>query len=1181
MSGMKLGEMFVKPIDRRINGVIKVAQQDAENVFQELEEYVVTPELEKHFATFFRGFSTGLQTPNDEIGVWIAGFFGSGKSHLLKIFSYLLENRAANGRQAVEFFDLSKFDDPLLLAEIKRAALAKSDVMLFNIDSQADASAKSDKDSIVKVFQKVFDTQQGYLGENRGVAHFERQLERRGLYSAFKTAFAEIHNEPWEAARDGWSFLEAEIAAALEAGAGMTRDAAVSAASRIGDAPELSVQGFAQTVKAHLDARGSGHRVVFMVDEVGQYIGDDPHLMLNLQTVVEDLGSVCGGRAWVVVTSQEAMDKITRDIKNTDFSKIQGRFHRHRISLSSVNTDEVIKRRLLEKTPTAVAALEALYAAESVALRNQLSFVDTAEMPIYTSAEDFVAAYPFVPYQFTLLQKVFTQIRLMGAAGKHLAEGERSLLDAFQIASRSLASSGLGVLAPFHAFYAAIESFVDGSISRVIQQAKTNAGLEPQDVDLLKTLFLIKYVKEVPGNLENLTTLALTSVNEDKAALRSRIEASLVRLERQFMVQRSGERFEFLTNEEQDVGREINGTTFDAAEVTEVFQRLMWEGVIRDKQFKLEDRPPYNLNRKLDDAPYGRAVGDIGLHVITPYSTRYGDLTTQAALLESGNGLEVILRLRDHETLIAEATEYVKTSKYVARKNQSTLSAATQTILRGRAEENTRRETRVQQLLEAGIKTADVFVCGQLLTLGSRDVRSVTQEALRELVQNAYSKYDYVRSRFKDDAQVVAVLQGTAAAQPALEGVLANAAAHADLSAHLQDAMRRQQRVTLREIVVRYTAKPFGWSETDALGVAAELVASGQLELRHQQQVVSPSDKKLIAALKTKSAQDEYQLRLTEEIDPAALRATRELAQDFGIAQPPSDAPKLHAALRAALETTVTDLNAWARSALEGRYPFQTELAAALKLLGGLLTYTSPNEFMTAVQRDLTALQNSVDQIGRYGAFFKTQHKLFDATRAALNALEPELRHVTDAALLRLAEDAKTVLSLPDPISRIPSLSGLLQPLQTHVQTMLETQRAAFAAEVTAAQQRLRALAAGVDEAEQKITGLETLRAELLSARTMDAAIARHAELGRLEARLSAEIEAALEAHSLALLARTFAMGAGDTPAQPAPKPVQHVRPRELSSVYIETTDQLEAFLSSLRGQLETGLRDGKRIKIE
>ena len=111
-----------------------------------------------------------------------------------------------------------------------------------------------------------------------------------------------------------------------------------------------------------MDAKGEGHRLIFLVDEVGQFIGTDSHLMLNLQTIVEELGTICKGRAWVVVTSQEDIDAVLGEMKQSkanDFSKIQGRF-KTRLSLSSANVDEVIQSRLLAKREDVTFALEDL-----------------------------------------------------------------------------------------------------------------------------------------------------------------------------------------------------------------------------------------------------------------------------------------------------------------------------------------------------------------------------------------------------------------------------------------------------------------------------------------------------------------------------------------------------------------------------------------------------------------------------------------------------------------------------------------------------------------------------------------------------------------------------------------------------------------------------------------------------
>ncbi len=215
------------------------------------------------------------------MGVWISGFFGSGKSHFLKILSYLLANISVEQQQAIDFFDEKRVPDPLLRASMARAVTGSTDVILFNIDSKAEANSKNQRDSIVRVFQKVFDEHLGYFGSVPAIAEFERTLDQKGQYQTFKQAFARASGSTWEEDRDAWLFHQEDISRALAVSTGMGVEA-------IDQNYTNSVEKFAQTVRQYLDSKGTKHRLLFMVDEVGQYIGESPDLMLNLQTVVRD-----------------------------------------------------------------------------------------------------------------------------------------------------------------------------------------------------------------------------------------------------------------------------------------------------------------------------------------------------------------------------------------------------------------------------------------------------------------------------------------------------------------------------------------------------------------------------------------------------------------------------------------------------------------------------------------------------------------------------------------------------------------------------------------------------------------------------------------------------------------------------------------------------------------------------
>lgn len=197
--------MFLKNIERDIRGVIKVAQTSEKDIHQELDEYVVTQELHKHFSKFYDNYQKGIDGKTDKMGVWISGFFGSGKSHFLKILAYLLENKEVQGKKPVDFFE-EKIHDPLVYANMKRTAQVDTETILFNIDSKSSLDNKSKEDAILRVFMKVFYEHRGYYGDVPGVAEMEKYLDDNGLYESFKSEFESAAGEPWKDRRNTFYF---------------------------------------------------------------------------------------------------------------------------------------------------------------------------------------------------------------------------------------------------------------------------------------------------------------------------------------------------------------------------------------------------------------------------------------------------------------------------------------------------------------------------------------------------------------------------------------------------------------------------------------------------------------------------------------------------------------------------------------------------------------------------------------------------------------------------------------------------------------------------------------------------------------------------------------------------------------------------------------------------------------
>ena len=473
MDNTIIRDLFAKDINRSINGVVKVQDSKDGSIRQELDEYVVTRELQRHFATFFKAYGDAIDVPTDKIGVWISGFFGSGKSHFLKMLSYLLENRKIGGKSAIRYFD-GKIVDPMVEAAMERACSVTTQAILFNIDSKAGQWKQGDTapTALLRGFERMFYEARGFYGEDLKLAKLEEHIDSLGKTQEFREAFERVNGESWLQTRDTYSYFEDDVVEVLQSVLGMSEKAAWNWLEGSED-EVLAPDVFAKKVKDYVDAQAAAHggnyRLLFMVDEVGQFITNDrdPSLMLSLQTIVEELGAACGGRVWVMVTSQEAIDNLSLPVGN-DFSKIQGRFNT-RLSLSSSSVDEVIQRRVLEKTAPAADTLAQLYKQDSAVLKNNFTFEESrADLAGYANAKEFVASYPFVGYQFKLLPDVMTEVRKHGVKAKHMSTGERSMLSAFQESAQAIQHEQTGALVPFWRFFDTISKDLEHGIIQVV-----------------------------------------------------------------------------------------------------------------------------------------------------------------------------------------------------------------------------------------------------------------------------------------------------------------------------------------------------------------------------------------------------------------------------------------------------------------------------------------------------------------------------------------------------------------------------------------------------------------------------------------------------------------------------------------------------------------------------------------
>jgi len=1045
---MQLRKMFYKDIERDIKGVIKIGQDDDYNVHQELEEYVVTRELSKHFSEFFESYKKGLNTYTDKMGVWISGFFGSGKSHFLKILSYLLENKEVEGKNAINYFD-DKIKDSMVLADIKMAGDTSTDVILFNIDSKSDSTSKSNKDAIVKVFMKVFNEMQGFCASLPWVAELERQMQKDNSFEAFITKFEELSGIKWVDAREDFYFEEDNIVKALAETTKMSEDAARNWYNKAEENFSLSIEKFANLVKEYIESKGGNHHVIFLADEIGQYIGDDIKLMLNLQTVVEDLGTYCGGRAWVIVTSQQDIDSITK-VKGNDFSKIQGRFNT-RLNLSSANVDEVIKERILRKNEVAKDTLKLLYQDKESILKNLITFsADTPEMKTYKSVDNFITVYPFIPYQFNLLQSVFTGIRLHGASGKHLSEGERSLLSAFQESAIAYADRELGTIIPFSAFYDTVEAFLDSNIRTVILKSEDNDNLNSNDVEVLKVLFLIKYVKEMPSNIENIATLMVKHIDDDKIELKKQIEESLKRLLKETLIQKNGNEYIFLTHEEQDVNKEIQNISIDMSETILKIGEDIFEGIYNEKKYRYNARYHFDFNKIIDDRMLSPQKHEIGLKVLTPYYDTGVELNDQELKLMASRENNLIIKLPMDTTFLEEMEEILKIQTYMLRKGGSKSTSAIEEIKIRKGREVTERKERVKNLLIEALKSADIYANSQKLDIKSKHPIERINEGLKSLIEGMYNKLNYINVFVESNKDLNDILLDNDM-QMKLTDDVPNKLAVDEIYGYIGRNTKRNIPMTIKSIISLYSKAQYGWKELDIIGIVLRLFKSQEVKLQLGVEYLNIHDKDLINYLTKKDNQDRLIIKDREKISAKYINNVKDLAKEvFGFTSIPTDEDGLMERFKQLCEHELTKRN---RDTLDYGieflieeyknnkfYPGKEVLERGEKVFEEITKIKDTKEFyerLYELKDDLLKYEEEVFDVKK---FFKNQKDQFNKAVEKLGIYEKNSTYVVDSETIKIVEEIKNIVRLNEPYSQIHRLPSLIDEFVDRFVKLLEVE---------------------------------------------------------------------------------------------------------------------------------------------
>jgi len=830
---MKFHNLFEKDIHREIETVIKA--EDDRFISNEITEYVITKDIQKKLKPLFSEYNKGAS----KNGVWISGFFGSGKSHLLKILSFVLKNMEHDGYKVGDLFAEKIEDDEILKADILKAVKQEADSLIFNIDKQSDTHARNSDDPLVSIFYKVFYDHLGLYGHIRHLAQFEYWLYKSDEFEKFKKEFREFSGDDWEDKRN--DYWDPEINEYITQALSKVKGRPAQEYSDIIEVQEkdlnLSIDQFGQLINDHLDRKGPNARMNIFIDEVGQYISDNVKLMLNLQTIAETLAEATNNRVWVFATAQEDIEAVVGDntaINQDEFARIQGRFS-IRVPLTRSNVDEVVSIRLLKKDEKGEELLSQVWREKHASLETMLSFSgEGIQFRTDFSENRFTNIFPFVSYQFDLFQQsIMTLSDHAAFQGKAQSVGERSMLGVFQHVLKSIDEKEKPVkntLVPFDQLFDGIRTSLRGNIQRQIYLAEDNKEDNQFAIRVLKALLLVKYYNQFKADLHNLSVLLIDDMEVDLDKLRERLQIALNELEQEVYIQRNGNYYEFLTDKEKDIQEEIRQTTVDNARVQEVLGSMIFEEVINSN--KITAGPlnvSYSYTKKVDGTSIGRE-SELGIEILTPLHDKYDEdnFASRASMINQEN---MLIRLDDRMSLIDDVRMFLKSRLYINQKRgQGGIDVEVEKILRIQESLNEERRRNIVSSLRELVGHSQFYCNGTLLEITpGNDGKAKVVEGFNQLVSKVYSSLSYV-------SNIPSTEEGVRQAMSADADDLFK-----DNESGLKDAERQvyqyvkllnnqNQRLPLTDLKNQFTSKPYGWPEMSLWAVLVRLYKKAMVE---------------------------------------------------------------------------------------------------------------------------------------------------------------------------------------------------------------------------------------------------------------------------------------------------------------------------------------------------------------
>lgn len=868
-----IGDILARDLTKQIEEVIQVNQTEEHSVYSEITEYVATDRIKDHYRDLLRAMAEAPSEPTEGVGIWISGFFGSGKSSFAKNLGYILSNPSLLGESASELFKGQVKDkriaEYLDLINVK----IPTEVVMFDVSKGSEVRRADEK--IAEIVYRALLTHLDYATDY-DVAELEIELEGQGKLDEFVSLCEQVNGLDWRMARKGAMKLNYASAILNRMNPSVFSAADSWAKSLAQRHTTITIETVVNRTFELTARRRPNRAIAFIIDEVGRYVAHSANKIEDLRALVEQFGEVSKNNlkarkaiapVWIVVTSQEKLDEVVDAIgsKRVQLAKLQDRF-RYRVDLAPADIREVATKRVLAKEPEAEPILREMFS-ESQGLLNAACRFERTQKRTEITEDDFVQFYPYLPHYIEMSIDIMSGIRLQPGAPKHFGGSNRTIIkQAYEmlVSERTaLARKPIRTLVTLDKIFELVEGNLSSEkqkdISDITEQFRDDSEDGGMTSRVAKTIALLEFVRDLPRTDANIAACLVGAVGEP--APRAEVEQAIQKLQAGKFLRSTEEGWKLQTAQEKNWETERRGFAARPKERNEITRETLL-GIFEEpnlKTYRYKNLRSFRVGIAVDGITVG-GEGEIPLSLCTSddsqsFPAKLDEVRTESRQPKNVNEIYWAFALtRDVDDLEAGlfASRQI-IAKYEQLRAQNQITPDEASSLSNEKQEVSRLQSRLRdKMLEALEKGQSLFrgESRDAASLG-RSVGDIFKGLFDIAFPDLYPKLE-LASRPVTGKEVDEILKAAnlSALSPifyegekglclvAKEGAQFVANPGAEVAKEVLDCINREHaygnKVTGRILEEHFSGVGYGWDREIVKLVLAVLLRAGSVEVTHQ-----------------------------------------------------------------------------------------------------------------------------------------------------------------------------------------------------------------------------------------------------------------------------------------------------------------------------------------------------------